>query len=126
MPLPSKQGAQVFQQAIVAKVAAYTVAASESGTMFTNRGATAAVVFTLPAVTGLPPGVNFTFYGISATGFTVASGGSSDNIVAVNDVAADSLTATTTSLIIGAAVRVIWDGTAWLSFRYAGNTIAVA
>ena len=126
MPLPSKQGAQVFQAPIVAKAASYTVTAAESGTLFTNRGATVAITFTLPAVTDLPIGVNYTFYGVSATGFTVASNGSSDNITGVNDVSLDSLTATTTSLIIGASIRVIWDGTRWLSFRYAGNTITGA
>ena len=126
MPAPSKQGAQNFQRKIVAKTAAYTITAEESGTLFTNRGATAAITFTLPSVTGLPIGANYSFYGVSATGFTVASNGSLDNIVALNDAAADTLTAATTSLIIGAAMSVVWDGTSWLSFRYAGNTFAVA
>lgn len=126
MPLPSKQGAARYQQRIVAKTAAYTVTAEESGTLFTNEGATAAVAFTLPAVTGLPIGVNYEFYGRSATGFSVASNGSSDNIVALNDSAADTLTLTTTSLIIGGYIRVIWDGSRWLSIRGAGNTVAVA
>jgi hypothetical protein len=126
MPLSSKQGAEQYQPAIVAKVAAYTVTAAESGTLFTTRGATVAVTFTLPAVTGLPIGTNYSFYGVSAYGFTVASNGSLDNINALNDAAADSLTATSTSLIIGAHVRVIWDGTSWLSIRGAGNTFAVA
>ena len=126
MPLPSKAGAENFQQKIEAKLVAYTITAAESGTLFTNRGATVAFTFTLPAVTGLPIGTNYSFYGVSAYGFTVASNGSLDNINAVNDAAADSLTATTTSLIIGAYVKVIWDGTSWLSIRGAGNTFAVA
>ena len=127
MPAPSKQGAQVFQRAIVAKTASYTVTAAESGTLFTNRGATVAITFTLPAVTGLPPGTNYSFYGVSATGFTVASNGSSDNIVNKNDAGADSITATTTSLIIGAAVSVLWDGTSWLSTNdSSGMTYVVA
>lgn len=126
MPLASKAGAENYQQQIAHKAASYTVTAAESGTLFTNRGATVAITFTLPAVTGLPIGTRYEFYGSNAYGFTVASGGSSDNIVALNDAAADSLTVTTTSLIIGAHVRVIWDGTAWLSIRAAGNTFAVA
>ncbi len=107
---------------------AYTVTADESGCWFTTRGATVAVTFTLPAVTNppLPPGTNYHFYGVSAYGFTVASNGSLDNIVALNDAAADSLTVTTTSLIIGGYVSVRWDGTSWLSVRGAGNTVAVA
>ncbi len=127
MPLSSKQGAECYQQAIVAKTAAYTITAAESGTLFTNRGATAAVTFTLPAVTGLPIGTKYSFYGVSAYGYTVASNGSLDNIVSKNDVAADSITATTTSLMISAAVSVIWDGTAWLAKQESvGPTYTVA
>jgi hypothetical protein len=126
MPAPSKAGAEIYQPIIKAKLVAYTITADESGVWFTNRGATVAVTFTLPAVTNLPIGTNFHFYGVSAYGFTVASGGSNDNIVALNDAAADSLTATTTSLIIGSYMSVRWDGTSWLSIRGAGNTFAVA
>lgn len=126
MPLASKQGAEQYQQKIEAKLVAYTITAAESGTLFTNRGSTVVFTFTLPAVTGLPIGTNYSFYGVSAYGFTVASNGSLDNIVALNDATADSLTVSTTSLMIGTSCRVIWDGTAWLSFRGAGGTFAVA
>jgi hypothetical protein len=126
MPASSVAGNAIFGTIIKAKTASYTVTAAESGVMFTNRGATVAITFTLPAVSGLPIGTFYEFYGISATGFTVASNGSSDNIVALNDAAADSLTAATTSLIIGSWCKVIWDGTSWLSIRGAGNTFAVA
>ena len=127
MPLSSKQGAEQYQRKITAKTAAYTVTAEESGTIFTNRGATVAITFTLPAVTGLPIGVHYSFIGISATGFTVASNGSLDNIVTLNDAAADSITATSASKIIGAAVDVIWDGTSWLAKQASvGNTYTVA
>jgi hypothetical protein len=127
MPLSSKQGAQNFQRPIVAKTAAHTITAAESGTLFTNRGATAAFTFTLPAVTGLPIGTNYSFYGVASAGYTVASNGSSDNIVSKNDVAADSITITTASLAISGAVRVIWDGTAWLAYQESvGPTYTVA
>jgi len=126
MPAPSFAGSAVFGPIIKAKTAAYTVTAAESGVIFTNRGATVAITFTLPAVTGLAIGTDYTFYGVSATGFTVASNGSLDNIVALNDTAADSITCTTTSLIIGATVRVIWDGVRWLSFRGGAGTYTVA
>ena len=101
--------------------------ATESGTIFTTRGAGSFVTFTLPAVTNLPIGVEYTFYNIAATGMVVASNGSSDNIVTLNDAGADTITCTTTSRMIGAAVRVIWDGTAWLAFQASvGNTYTVA
>lgn len=111
---------------ILAKTASYQVLTTDFDTLLTNRGATAAITFTLPPVVDLPVGWHCSFYGISATGFVVASSGSADNIVALNDAGADSLTMTTTSLIIGAALDVVWDGTSWLTYRHAGNTFAVA
>lgn len=111
---------------ISAKVAAYQVTGADFGTTFTTRGATAAVTFTLPPLAEIGAGWWCEFYNISATGFVIASHGSSDNIVALNDAGADSITVSTTSLIIGAYVRVIYDGTSWLSIRGAGNTYAVA
>lgn len=104
-------------ESISAKTASYTVLLSEWGTTFTTRGATAAVTFTLPAVTNATAGIWYRFYNVSAYGLVVASNGSNDNIVAVNDAAADSVTCTTTSLMIGACVKVIWDGTGWLSIN---------
>src|SRR5690349_20301136 len=121
MPAPSFAGAENYQRKIVAKTTAYTITAEESGTLFTTRGATVAVTFTLPAVSGLPIGTNYSFYGVTNAGFTVASNGSSDNITNLNDVAADSITCTTNSLAIGAAIDVIWDGTAWLARRASGG-----
>jgi hypothetical protein len=127
MPLSSKQGAQNFQQKIVAKTAAYTITAEESGTLFTNRGATAAFTFTLPAVTGLPIGTRYEFYGVTNAGYTVASNGSSDNITTKNDLSADSITMTTDSLAISGALEVIWDGTRWLAKQASvGPTYTVA
>lgn len=127
MPASSFAGAENYQPTVKAKTAAYTVTAQESGVWFTNRGATVAITFTLPDVTGLAVGTRFTFYGVSAYGFTVASSGSSDNIATLNDAAADSITCTTASKIIGAAVSVIWDGTNWLAFQASvGNTYTVA
>lgn len=127
MPLPSLAGSASFLPVIKAKTAAYDVLATESGSIFTTRGAGSSVTFTLPAVTNLPIGVEYTFYNVAATGMVVASNGSSDNIVTLNDAGADTITCTTTSRMIGAAVRVIWDGTAWLAFQASvGNTYAVA
>jgi hypothetical protein len=126
MPLASQGGDQIFAPLIVAKTVAYTVLASESGKIFTTRGATVAVTFTLPPVTNLPIGVEYTFYGVSAYGFVVASNGSLDNIIGWNDAASDTITVTTTSLIIGASLRVMWDGTSWLAFQGAAATYVKA
>ncbi len=111
---------------ILAKVASYQVKGEDFGTTFTTRGATAAVTFTLPPVADVQAGWWCEFFNVSATGFVIASSGSADNIVALNDAGADSITVSTTSLIIGAYVRVIFDGTGWLAIRGAGNTYTVA
>jgi len=111
---------------IVAKTTTYQVLPSDIGTLFTNRGGTASFIFTLPTVADLTAGWWCEFYGISATGFVVASAGSSDNIVALNDAGADTVTMTTTSRIIGANIRVVWDGTSWLTFEGAGATYVAA
>lgn len=111
---------------ISAKTSAYTCLLSEWGTTFTNRGATASVTFTLPAVTSAIAGMWYRFYAVSNYGLVIASNGSSDNIVALNDAGADTITCTTTSLMIGANVLVIFDGTGWLAIEGAGATYAVA
>jgi hypothetical protein len=110
----------------LAKVTTYQILASDFGTTFTNRGATASFTFTLPTVADLPAGWWCNFFGVSAYGFVVASAGSSDNIIALNDAGADSLTMTTTSRIIGASIHVVWDGTSWLVTEGAGATYVVA
>lgn len=126
MPASSRAGGELYQQLIKAKTASYTVTVDENGTLFTNRGATAAITFTLPLNSSTPIGTWFEFYGVSATGFTVASN-PADTIVTKNDATADSITMTTTSLIIGAAVKVVWDGTGWLEYNQSvGPTYTVA
>src|ERR1041385_2458237 len=116
MPASSNGGNAIFGTLVKAKTASYTVTVQESGVLFTNRGATAAITFTLPdtSVGNVPIGFEVNFFGVSATGFTVTCN-PSDKIVTKNDANADSITCTTTSLMIGAAVRLIWDGTGWLA-----------
>lgn len=116
----------VHLERIVAKTAAYTVKENEFGTTFTNRGATASVAFTLPAVTSIPSGWWCRFYGVASAGFSIASNGSNDNIVAKNDATADSITCTTASLAIGNNILVIFDGTGWLAIEGVAGTYTVA
>ena len=118
--------ARNLYQKIAAKVASYQIVPGDIGTKFTNRGATASITFTLPTVADLTAGWWCEFFGVSATGFVIASAGSSDNIVALNDAGADTITMTTTSRIIGACVKVTWDGTGWLAEEGAGATYVVA
>lgn len=100
-----------FRVKVVAKTAAYTVTAAESGTIFTTQGATGAVTFTLPAVTA-GSGLWFMFYNCEDVNMVVASG-TADTMTAINDVAADSVAFQTNSLKIGGGIIVFGDGTSW-------------
>lgn len=106
-----------------AKTADYTVLAAESGSIFTNYGATAAVNFTLPA---LADGLIYEFYAAADVGLTVTSG-TVDKMVALNDAAADSVAFSTTSLILGGSFRVFSDGTLWyVQVLSDGATVTIA
>lgn len=111
----------------VAKTADYTVVAADAGTLFTTTGAAGAVVFTLPTIAaGLGP---FEFLNTVDQNMTIASAGSLDNIVALHDVAADSIAFSTAGEKIGARVRVRANqaGTKWYVENLSpGNTITVA
>lgn len=111
---------------VSAKTASYQVKETDIGTTFTTRGATGAITFTLPTVTYLEVGWWARFYNVVDQNMVVASQGSSDNIVAIHDAAADTLTFSTASNKIGACITVIWDGTGWLSMASNANTLTVA
>lgn len=95
---------------VVAKTAAYTVLPSDSGTVFTTRGAGVTVAFTLPAVA--QSGLQYTFIAVAAQSMTVAS------VATIKG--APSFTGTTIT-VAGATgsvqytrVTVLADGTVWL------------
>ena len=118
----SRGGDRIFNPIIKAKTASYTCTAQESGVTFTNRGATAAIVFTLPAITACPAGTEFTFQSISAYGFTVTA--TTACIVAVNNAGRTNIACTTATNIIGCTLRVISDGVGWLTFEGTGPAVA--
>ena len=92
-----------------AKTAAYTVTAAENGTTFTNRGATAAFTFTLPA-----PFANarYRFFSVAAYAITVAAD-AVDTLIGYNDIALDSIAGPATTA--GVMLEIISDGTSWLA-----------
>ncbi len=93
---------------VVNKVAAYTVLASESGTIFSTVGATTAIVFTLPAIGDGP----FVFYFVAGADVDMTlTAETVDTIITFNDLAADSVAFSTASEIIGGSAMVICDGT---------------
>jgi hypothetical protein len=103
-----------------------TAAGDPSGTIFTNRGAVAAVVFTLPAPTQAIAGVFYEFLGIADFAMTVATA-TADTLICLNDIAADSLASSTATKLIGGKFRAECDGTSWIAYGVAaGGTYTVA
>lgn len=103
------------------KAANYTVVAADNGTLFT---ASAAAVFTLPAVA---PGLTFEFLNLADANVGVASA-SAGEIVWLHDVAANSLTFSTSSEKIGGRLRFRANaaGTKWYVENLSINTVTVA
>src|SRR5262245_10161847 len=97
----------------VAKTGNYQIVAATdpSGTVFTNRGAGAAVTFTLPVITPALAGVTYEFEGVADQNITVA--GAAGSVVTFNNAAATSLAASTAGQKIGAHITAYCDGTSW-------------
>lgn len=93
---------------MLAKTTNYTVAASDSGTVFHTTGASGAVNFTLPAINTGP--WHFLFINGADQNMTVTAA-TADTAVTYNDLAADSVAFSTSSEKIGGAVEVWCDGT---------------
>ncbi len=97
---------------VIAKTADYTVLDRDNNILFTTRGAGGAVNFTLPATA--KKGLRFGFY-CAADQNMVITGGTADTVVAINDLAADSVAVQTANLKIGGMFEVFGDGTGWLT-----------
>jgi len=100
---------------IAAKTAAYQVKPEDHGTIFTTRGASSGTItFTLPAAADVQAGWHAKFFAVGAAAMKVASA-DGDNIVALNDAAADSVLVATGSAIIGNGFEFTFDGTGFLA-----------
>jgi hypothetical protein len=98
---------------IAVKTAAYQVLPADIGTVFTNRGATAEVVFTLPNTATIEEGWWCEFYSeVLAYNIKVASY-EGTNMVVFNNAAASSISFETSAEMSGATVIAIWDSTGW-------------
>ena len=102
---------------VVAKTANYTVTTDDTDTLFTNRGATGAVTFTLPATAR--KGLRFGFFVVADQNVIVAAG-TADTMVCFNDPTADSIAFSTSSEKVGAFIEIIGDGTGWLTLVHLG------
>ena len=89
----------------VLKTATGDITAAENGATFVCAGA-GAVTLTLPA---LATGLSYKFLNTVAQNLIIASNGSSDNIVTINDLSADSITFSTGSAQIGAQCDIYSD-----------------
>lgn len=105
---------QGVRTVVQAKATAYTITAADSGTIITNRGAAGSVTITLPTVAAGLNGVNVTIMAVVAAQNVVIAAQTAGQLIAFNDVAADSVTISTTDEIIGAAFQCVCDGTSWL------------
>ena len=99
-------------QVIEAKTANHTIVKEDFGKLFTNRGATGAVTFTLPAVVPGFKSCYVEFYTLEAQDVTIA--GTAGELVTFNDAAANSVAFSTAGDEIGNYAKAICDGTSWL------------
>lgn len=108
---------------VEAKTASYTCTQADSGKLFTNRGDTDAITFTLPAVSSTFTGVSYRFLCVADFDFAVAS--TADEMVTFNCNAATSVKLGTTSEKIGGGFEAVCDGTSWLVFPLTEETQTV-
>jgi len=112
---------------VVAKTANYTVNPDrdKSGQLFTTKGATGAVTFTLPTLNTPKAGYFVDFHNEVDQNMVVTA--AAGKAIADGNAAATSLTASTGGHKIGARIRAEWDGAAWLLLgTNAGVTYTVA
>lgn len=113
----------------VAKTSAYTVGSTtsallESGTLFTNTGAVGSVTFTLPTRAA---GLVYHFLVVADQTVIVASA-AGDDMVTVNDAAADSVAFSTAGDKIGGFVTVSCNAAAtkWYVEKRCSNAMTIA
>lgn len=93
-----------------AKTADYTIKPRDCGKIFTNRGASGTVIFTLPKAVANLKGFNVEFFTVAAQIIRVSSD-PADIMVSTADAGLDSVASIAA---IGTHLRVICDGTGWL------------
>ena len=93
------------------QTANYTVTALESGTHFNNRGASALVVFTLPA---LAAGLYYLFTNSVLAQDLRVSTPNAGEMVAFNDIAANEIAYNTANERAGGGFYAVSDGTDWI------------
>ena len=111
---------------VLAKTANHTITADEakSGTIFTNRGASGTVAFTLPAPSADLAGVRLVLVSLVAQVISVETP-VADTLITMGNAEADKLAAPGS---IGAEIECWCDGTSWIALgrgETAGNTASL-
>lgn len=115
------------KRTVEAKTTAYTVTVADGGKIFTNRGASGSVTWTLPTVAAAFTKLEVTVYGVAAQNIVVTTE-TADQMVVLNDATATSITFSESGHIIGNGAKFVCDGTSWLCFLYVDelSTVVIA
>lgn len=115
----------LFTRTISAKTADYTIAAGDSGKVFTTTGATGAVIFTLPAASATYTG--FDIYVVNTVDQDMTISGTAGELIFKNDVAANTLAYSTSGEKIGGGWHIVCNGAKWICMPLAeeAQTITV-
>ena len=116
-------GRTTWKETITAKTAAYTVLITDAGTTFTNKGGTASITFTLPAIALVPTGwwVEFDQAALQALVVSAPSG----KLIAYDNIAATTLTCSTTSKMGALRIRMTYDGALYMATVFLANIAQV-
>lgn len=120
------QNAEFPYRRSVAKATSYTVLTTDNGTMFHTTGASGAITFTLPTAAA---GLYYRFLNTVAQDMVIASA-PADQMIILNDLTADSVSAATANEEIGAVFEAytIYTGAAWkwlVHVKTSGTAITV-
>lgn len=105
---------------VVEKTASYTVTDADKDTLFTNRGDTDAITFTLPDPSTANKGNSYRFLAVVDAALAVATT-TADKMIVARSGTATSVKWGTSGEIIGNGFDCISDGTSWLTFSLIGN-----
>lgn len=103
--------------AVTAKTADYTVLAGDSGTVFTNTGASGTVVFTLPA--SPTAGLWYEFHITAAQSVDIKTG--TAVLIYANAAATTATTGKLTKNIVGTVIQLKYNGVAWMGVGQSGT-----
>lgn len=108
---------------IEAKTADYQLEPEDHGTIFTNRGASGTVAFTLPSSLDINDGWRARFFVVADQSMRIA--GAAGSLVTFNDTSADDVEFETSSEQVGGGAEVVFDGTQFLVFLMTEETQTV-